>query len=154
MCSEEVRTRCNVTWHLYLFIYFVWLCLSREPGRPFAAAEDGERSPALKLDGVEKMDLPNGQSGVTTSAATVSEVRPRPQTHTHLFSSFSKHLYFTAGLSLCNADNFFCLLLAGVSLKICDTIQTLYAWYLHCINQSARNSTWILLMMQTNKKEN
>lgn len=46
--------------------------------RAFAAVEDVERSPALKLDGVEKMDIPNGQSGITTTAATVSEVRPRP----------------------------------------------------------------------------
>ncbi|TMS20522.1 Ras-specific guanine nucleotide-releasing factor RalGPS1 [Larimichthys crocea] len=39
----------------------------------FAAAEDDEWSPALKLDGVGMMDLPNGQSGITTTAATVSE---------------------------------------------------------------------------------
>ena len=42
----------------------------------FAAAEDDEWSPALKLDGVGMMDLPNGQSSITTTIATVSEVRP------------------------------------------------------------------------------
>lgn len=74
--------------------------MSREPGRPFAAAEDGERSPALKLDGVEKMDLPNGQSGVTTSAATVSEVRPRTQTHTPLLLFFQTFVFYCGPLSL------------------------------------------------------
>ncbi|XP_029355218.1 ras-specific guanine nucleotide-releasing factor RalGPS2 isoform X2 [Echeneis naucrates] len=38
-----------------------------------AAAEDDEWSAALELDGVGMMDLPNGQSTVTTTAATVSE---------------------------------------------------------------------------------
>lgn len=68
--------------------------------RAFAAAEDGERSPALKLDGVEKMDLPNGQSGVTTTAATVSEVRPCP------------HLDHAAHYSLCN------VILLGFVMKL------------------------------------
>ena len=40
----------------------------------FAATEDEERSPALKLDGVGMMDVPNGQSVVSTAAATISEV--------------------------------------------------------------------------------
>lgn len=47
---------------------------SGEPGG-FATAENDEWSPALELDGVGMMDLPNGQSGITTTAATVSEVR-------------------------------------------------------------------------------
>lgn len=57
------------------------LCMSVRPcvcpeGRAgFAAAEDDEWSPAVKLDGVGMMDLPNGQSSITTAAATVSEVR-------------------------------------------------------------------------------
>lgn len=46
----------------------------------FAVAEDDEWSPALELDGVVgMMDLPNGQSSISTSAATVSEVRPHPR---------------------------------------------------------------------------
>uniref|UniRef100_A0AAV2KXV2 Ras-GEF domain-containing protein n=1 Tax=Knipowitschia caucasica TaxID=637954 RepID=A0AAV2KXV2_KNICA len=40
----------------------------------FAAAEDNERSPTLRVDVVGKMDLPNGQSGITTIAASVSEI--------------------------------------------------------------------------------
>ena len=44
----------------------------------FAAFEDDEWSPALELDGVGMMDLPNGQSCINTNAAIVSEVRPRP----------------------------------------------------------------------------
>ncbi|KAF0021902.1 hypothetical protein F2P81_025845 [Scophthalmus maximus] len=39
----------------------------------FGAFEDDERSPALELDGVGMMDLPNGQSSITTTAATISE---------------------------------------------------------------------------------
>ncbi|CAL8270862.1 unnamed protein product [Arctogadus glacialis] len=39
----------------------------------FAATEDEERSPALKLDGVGMMDVPNGQSVVSTAVATISE---------------------------------------------------------------------------------
>lgn len=55
-------------------------CVCAEGRSGFAAAEDDEWSPALKLDGVGMMDLPNGQSGITTTAATVSEVRPHPLT--------------------------------------------------------------------------
>lgn len=66
----------------------------------FAAAEDGERSPALKLDGVEKMDLPNGQSGITTTAAIVSEVRPRPH-HTSTSSLLHTILFATRAIFLC-----------------------------------------------------
>lgn len=63
-------------------IYSLWrilcVCVCSE-GRPgFAAAEDDEWSPALELEGVGMMDLPNGQSSITTTVATLSEVRPRP----------------------------------------------------------------------------
>ena len=43
----------------------------------FAAAEDDEQSPMLMLDGMGMMDLPNGQSSISHTAATVSEVRPQ-----------------------------------------------------------------------------
>lgn len=59
-------------WHLC-----VCVCV-QEARQAFATAEDDEWSPALELDGVGKMDLPNGQSGITTTAATVSEVSSRP----------------------------------------------------------------------------
>ncbi|CAB1452742.1 unnamed protein product, partial [Pleuronectes platessa] len=39
----------------------------------FAAFEDDELSPALELDGVGMMDLPNGQSSINTNAGIVSE---------------------------------------------------------------------------------
>lgn len=78
----------------------------------FAAAEDGERSPALKLDGVEKMDLPNGQSGITTTAATVSEVRPRPH-HTSTSSLLHTILFATQAIFCV------CLPLAGFSWTFC-----------------------------------
>ena len=42
----------------------------------FATAEDDEWSLVLELDGVGMMDLHNGQSVITTTAATVCEVRP------------------------------------------------------------------------------
>lgn len=54
------------------------VCVFPECRAGFAAAEDDEWSPALELDGVGKMDLPNGRSSITTTAATVSEVRPCP----------------------------------------------------------------------------
>lgn len=64
-------------------MYSLWhiLCVFSEGRAGFAAAEDDEWSGALELDGVRMMDLPNGQSSITTTAATVSEVRPRPLTY-------------------------------------------------------------------------
>lgn len=44
----------------------------------FAAFEDDEWSAVLELEGVGMMDLPNGQSSITTNTATISEVRARP----------------------------------------------------------------------------
>lgn len=55
------------------------MCFLSEGRAGFAVAEDDEWSPALELDGVGMMDLPNGQSSISTSAATVSEVRPHPR---------------------------------------------------------------------------
>uniref|UniRef100_A0A669DAK6 Ral GEF with PH domain and SH3 binding motif 2 n=2 Tax=Oreochromis TaxID=8139 RepID=A0A669DAK6_ORENI len=49
------------------------MCFLSEGRAGFAVAEDDEWSPALELDGVGMMDLPNGQSSISTSAATVSE---------------------------------------------------------------------------------
>lgn len=65
---------------VHILCVCVSVCLSPESQADFAAAEDDEWSPALKLDGVGMMDLPNGQSSITTNAATVSEVRPCPLT--------------------------------------------------------------------------
>ncbi|KAI3368939.1 hypothetical protein L3Q82_025914 [Scortum barcoo] len=57
-------------WH----ILCVCLCGFSEGRSGFAAAEDDEWSPALEIDGVGMMDLPNGQTSIiTTTAATVSE---------------------------------------------------------------------------------
>ncbi|XP_043984950.1 ras-specific guanine nucleotide-releasing factor RalGPS2 isoform X4 [Gambusia affinis] len=39
----------------------------------FTAAESDDWSPALKLDGMGMMDLPNGQSSISNTAATASE---------------------------------------------------------------------------------
>lgn len=67
------------------------MCVFSEGRAGFAAAEDDEWSRALELDGVGMMDLPNGQSSITTNAATVSEVRPRPLVIPHFIvrASFS-----------------------------------------------------------------
>lgn len=55
------------------------VCVFSEGRSGFDAADDDEWSPALELDGVGMMDLHNGQSSIiTTTAAIVSEVRPRP----------------------------------------------------------------------------
>lgn len=69
-------TVANVLTVAYFVCVSVCVCSGSQSG--FAAAEDDEWSPALELDGVGKMDLPNGQSGITTTAATASEVRSRP----------------------------------------------------------------------------
>lgn len=61
--------------HCHIFC----ICFLSEGRAGFAVAEDDEWSPALELDGVGMMDLPNGQSSISTSAATVSEVRPHPR---------------------------------------------------------------------------
>lgn len=66
-------------------------CVSVQRGRAgFTAAESDDWSPALKLDGMGMMDLPNGQSSIFNTAATASEVRPhlRPD---HLIP-FAQHL--------------------------------------------------------------
>ncbi|XP_042271967.1 ras-specific guanine nucleotide-releasing factor RalGPS2 isoform X2 [Thunnus albacares] len=69
-CWDNSRT-CQ---HFHRHLKFNQLnSFSREGQAGFAAAEDDEWSPALELDGVGMMDLPNGQSSITTTAATVSE---------------------------------------------------------------------------------
>lgn len=50
------------------------MCLFLERVVGFAAAEDDEWSLAIKFNGVGMMDLPNGQSGIITTTATLSEV--------------------------------------------------------------------------------
>ncbi|KAM7410276.1 hypothetical protein PAMA_001628 [Pampus argenteus] len=49
----------------------VWYHQCEEGRAGFAAAEDDEWSPVLELDGMGMMDVPNGQSSITTT--TVSE---------------------------------------------------------------------------------
>lgn len=66
----------NVLTVVYFVCVSVSVCSGSQSG--FAKVEDDEWSPVLELDGVGKMDLPNGQSSIITTAATVSEVRSRP----------------------------------------------------------------------------